>query len=101
MNSITPDDLRSLVHDRFAKDVMIIGIVGDITPEELKPLLDSTFGELPDHAAPDTMPNMTAQTKGGVEVANMPIPQSVVVFGQPGLKRNDPDWYAACSISTS
>jgi len=25
----------------------------------------------------------------------MPIPQSVVVFGQPGVKRNDPDWYAA------
>jgi zinc protease len=38
---------------------------------------------------------MTAQTKGEVEVANMPIPQSVIVFGQPGVKRGDPDWYAA------
>jgi zinc protease len=25
----------------------------------------------------------------------MPIPQSVIVFGQPGVKRGDPDWYAA------
>jgi len=95
VNAITPDDLRSLVHNRFAKDVLIVGVVGDITPAELKPILDSTFGGLPDHAAPDTVPDMTAQTNGQVEVANMPIPQSVVVFGQPGVKRNDPDWYAA------
>ena len=24
-----------------------------------------------------------------------PIPQSVVIFGETGLKRDDPDWYAA------
>ena len=95
VNAVTPDDLRSLVHNRFGKDVLIIGIVGDITPAELKPIFDSTFGALPDHATPDATPDMTAQTKGEVEVANMPIPQSVVVFGQPGVTRNDPDWYAA------
>ncbi len=75
--------------------MLIVGVVGDITPAELKPLLDSTFGALPDHAAPDTVPDVTAQTKSEVEIANMPVPQSVVVFGQPGIKRNDPDWYAA------
>lgn len=95
VDAITPDDLRGFVHNRFAKDVLIVGIVGDITPAELKPLLDSTFGALPDHAAPGTVPDVTAQTKNEVEVANMPVPQSVVVFGEPGLKRNDPDWYAA------
>jgi zinc protease len=95
VNAIGPDDLRSLVHNRFAKDVMIIGVVGDITPAELKSILDSTFGALPDHAAPDTTPDRVAQTKGEVDVANMPIPQSVIVFGQPGVKRGDPDWYAA------
>ncbi|HEY1506544.1 MAG TPA: pitrilysin family protein [Stellaceae bacterium] len=95
VKSITPDDLRSLVHDRFAKDALIVGIVGDITPAELKPLLDSTFGGLPDHAAPGTVPDVTAETKSAVEVANMPVPQSVIVFGQPGPLRNDADWYAA------
>jgi zinc protease len=75
--------------------VLIIGVVGDITPAELKPLLDSTFGGLPEHAASATVPDKTAETKSEVEVANMPVPQSVVVFGQPGVRRNDPDWYAA------
>jgi zinc protease len=95
VNSITPDDMRSFVRNRFARDVLIVGVVGDITPAELKPLLDSAFGPLPDHAAPGTVPDATAATKSEVEVANMPVPQSVLVFGEPGLKRNDPDWYAA------
>lgn len=95
VNAITLDDMHRFVRDRFAKDNLIIGVVGDITPAQLKPLLDSTFGALPDHAAPDTVPEATAQTSNAVKVVALPIPQSVVVFGQPGIKRNDPDWYAA------
>lgn len=95
VNAITTDDLHAFVHNRFGKDNLIIGIVGDITPAQLKPLLDQTFGALPDHAAPDTVAAASAATTGGVEVINMPIPQSVVVFGEPGIERNDPDWYAA------
>jgi zinc protease len=95
VNAITTDDMRSLVHNRFAKDSLIIGIVGDITPAQLKPLLDAAFGALPDRAAVDPTADVSAQTRNAVEVATMPIPQSVVVFGQPGIKRDDPDWYAA------
>ena len=47
--------MRGLVRARFAKDVLVIGVVGDITPAALGPLLDQTFGSLPDHAAPDTL----------------------------------------------
>jgi zinc protease len=95
VNAITTDDMRSLVHNRFARDSLTIGIVGDITPAQLKPLLDAAFGALPDRAAVDPTADVSPQTRNAVEVATMPIPQSVVVFGQPGIKRNDPDWYAA------
>lgn len=93
--AITTGDLRRFVRDRFAKDALIVGVVGDITPARLKPLLDRTFGALPAHAAPDTVLDATARTRSEVKVIDMPIPQSVVVFGEPGIKRNDPDWYAA------
>src|SRR5581483_7770333 len=36
-----------------------------------------------------------ALDEGTLLVVNMPIPQSVVVFGEGGIKRDDPDWYAA------
>ena len=96
--AITPDDMRGLVHARFAKDALVIGVVGDITPVALKPLLDKTFGGLPEHAAPDPLGNIAVDRSNAVIVSDLPVPQSVVVFGQQGIKRDDPDWYAALIV---
>lgn len=95
---ITADDMRGLVHTRFAKDALVVAVVGDITPAALKPLLNSTFGTLPDHAAPDTLAEVQARPSNDVVVSDLPVPQSVVVFGQQGLKRDDPDWYAGLLV---
>jgi zinc protease len=92
-------DLRALVHDRFARDQMLIGVVGDVTPDALKTLLDQTFGELPPHAAPGTVAEVTPSPKKALLLAKLPIPQSVVVFGEAGIKRDDPDWYAAYVVN--
>jgi zinc protease len=97
--AIGVDDLRGLVRDRFAKDVLLIGVVGDITPDQLKPLLDATFGDLPDHAAAAAPPPLAIRTAGETVLAKFAIPQSVVVFGQPGIQRDDPDWYAALIVN--
>ena len=91
---ITADDMRALVKSRFARDAILIGVVGDVTPEALKPLLDRTFGDLPAAATPGAVPDIRAAAKQPLLLARLPIPQSVVTFGQPGIKRDDPDWYA-------
>jgi zinc protease len=97
--AISADDMRGFVHDRFAKDVLLIGVVGDITPAQLKPLLDDTFGGLPAHAAEGTVLPLAPRAKGETLLVRLPIPQSVVVFGQPGIKRDDRDWYAALVVN--
>ena len=92
---ITAQDLRDFVASRFARDKLIVGVVGDTAPAELAPMLDRIFGDLPattPQSAPDTA--QTA-TEGETYVVQMDIPQSVVVFGQQGVKRNSPDYYAA------
>ena len=89
------EDLHRFVAERFGRDNLTLGVVGDITPERLKALLDATFGGLPAHAAPSTIVETTAVDEGALFVVNMPIPQSVVMFGERGIKRDDPDWYAA------
>jgi zinc protease len=96
---ISTDDMRALVHGRFARDVMLIGVVGDVTPAALRDLLDNTFMGLPLHAAAATVPDVQASDKGTLLLAKLPIPQSVVTFGQPGIKRDDPDWYAAYIVN--
>jgi zinc protease len=95
IRTITAEDLRGFVADRLARDNLIIGVVGDITPEELAPLLDSTFGALPPHATPDTVAEAKPKAAGELVVVDRDIPQSVVVFGEQGIKRDDPDYYAA------
>jgi zinc protease len=96
---ITTPDLRAVVHDRLARDVMIIGVVGDVTADGLKSLLDSTFGPLPPRAAKGKVADVVAAAKKPLLLAKLPIPQSVVTFGQPGIKREDPDWYAAYVVN--
>ena len=96
---VTKPDLHAVVHDRFARDVMIIGVVGDVTADALKTLLDTTFGPLPPRAAPSKVPDVVAAAKKPLLLAKLPIPQSVVTFGQPGIKRADRDWYAAYVVN--
>jgi zinc protease len=93
--AITVGDLKGFVHDRFARDALTVAVVGDITADQLKGILDKTFGALPAHAAPVKVPDAVADAAGAVLLAKKPVPQSVAAFGEPGPKRDDPDWYAA------
>lgn len=82
--TITDADLHAFVERRFAKDNLVIGIVGDITPEALGPLLDSTFGALPDHATPWALPDVEMQGGGEIVLVEVDLPQTIFLFGQPG-----------------
>ena len=95
VKAITVADLRSYAKTWLSREGMVIAVVGDITPEQLKPLLDRTFGALPARHPAITVPETTAQAAGRIEVIARDIPQSVAVFGAAGIKRDDPDWYAA------
>jgi zinc protease len=92
--AITIEELRRAISVTFLRDQLVLGVVGDITPAELGPLLDRTFGSLPASAA---RPEVTlAQPDfGDVAVIQREVPQSTVLFGQPGIDRQDPDFYAA------
>lgn len=92
---ITADDLRAFVGRRFGRDNLVIGVVGDISPDELSVLLDRAFGGLPANAANWRLPDARVQNAGKVVVVDRQIPQTVVQFGHAGLAMTDPDYYAA------
>ncbi|WP_207478073.1 M16 family metallopeptidase [Arenibaculum pallidiluteum] len=93
--AIGAEDLRGFVRDRLAKANLKIGVTGDITPERLGGLLDRVFGGLPAQAAPLEIGEVVPSTAGETLVVERPTAQSIVLMGQPGLKRRDPDWFAA------
>ncbi|MCF1707849.1 insulinase family protein [Tabrizicola sp. J26] len=92
--ALTRDDLIEAKARTMARDRLHVAAVGDITPDELGKLLDRLFGDLPDTGAP--LPGRaTWQAPGGVKVVDFASPQSIVVFGQSGIRRDDPDFFAA------
>ncbi|PHO04755.1 peptidase M16 [Rhodobacteraceae bacterium 4F10] len=99
VSSLTRDDIVAAHQAALAKDRMVVSVVGDITAEELGPMLDNLLGALPEKGAPlppKTTPNLT----GAVEVVEFDTPQSVAVFGQLGIERDDDDFFAAYLLNT-
>ncbi|WP_299609012.1 pitrilysin family protein [uncultured Tateyamaria sp.] len=94
VNALTREDMLAAHRAVFAKDRLYVGAVGDITPEELGPLLDELLGALPDEGAPQPGP-AEILIEGGTTVVPFDTPQSVAIFGQAGIEQDDPDFFAA------
>jgi zinc protease len=98
--AITSDDLKAYVASRLGRDRLKIAVVGDLTPDELKPLLDKTFGDLPATSAePVTPPDATPAAGGQLLLVKKPVPQSIVLFGQPSLAISDKDYYTLLVVN--
>ncbi|WP_210093683.1 pitrilysin family protein [Ruegeria sp. HKCCSP346] len=94
VSALTRDDVVAAYEGVFAKDRLYVGAVGDITAEELGTLLDTLLGDLPDTGKP--IPGKAeVNIPGGVSVVEFDTPQSVALFGQAGIDRDDPDFFAA------
>ncbi|APX13374.1 M16 family metallopeptidase [Tateyamaria omphalii] len=94
VEALTREDMLDAHAAVFAKDRLYVGAVGDITPEELGPLLDELLGALPDEGAPQPGP-AEILIDGGTTVVPFDTPQSVAIFGQAGIEQDDPDFFAA------
>ncbi len=96
---ITPADLKRFVAERLGRDNLVIGVVGDITPKALAARLDQVFGALPAKAKDWRIPRATPVFSGGVTVKAKKVPQSAIMFTQPGIRRDDKDFFAAYVVN--
>jgi zinc protease len=92
--AITADDLRAMHRRMFARDNLIVGVVGAIDAETLRHKLDELFGSLPEKAALDPVPDV--EPKLG-QTINVPydLPQATLQLAYPGIDRQDPRYFAA------
>ena len=94
VKSLTRDDVLAAKAATMTRDRLYVSAVGDITPEALGKLIDDLLGGLPEQGAA-LPPHATEVFSGGTTVVDFDTPQSAILFGQPGLKLSDPDYYAA------
>lgn len=83
----------------FARGNLVIGAVGDVAPDDLARLVDASFGSLPAQPAVVLPVPVVPKTAAQPVVIPFPNPQSIVIFGAPGIAREDPDWYAATVLN--
>ncbi len=93
--AMTTDELRDYVRRVFARDKLVVAVVGDITPEELGKALDKLFGDLPEKSDLTRVAEATPPLGPTREVIAMDVPQSVAQFGHRGIARHDDDFISA------
>ncbi|HEY4251453.1 MAG TPA: pitrilysin family protein [Roseomonas sp.] len=86
--------LRAAHARQIRRDGLLVAAAGAISAEELRALLVTLFAALP-AGAPPPPPPLPGFTAFGRRVVPMAFPQSTIIFGQPGLSAQDPDWEAA------
>ncbi|WP_244299157.1 M16 family metallopeptidase [Roseibium aquae] len=94
LGSMSGEDLETQKTRVFATGTLTVGVVGAIDAQTLAPLLDKVFTDLP--AEPDLAVIADVDPNAGAQVhVTLDTPQTTVLFGLPGLKRDDPDYQAA------
>ena len=96
---VTVDDMKDQLRRVFARDTLKIGMVGDVDSATAARLIDRAFGALPAKSDLKEFPEVMPQGIGRRIVVDLDVPQAVVTFGGPGIKRSDPDFMAAYIVN--
>ncbi len=94
LSAITGEDLVDAHGRLFARDNLVIGVVGAIDAATLKRELDRVFGDLPAHAELAPVGPADAQLDQTLEVERV-LPQATIRLAYPGVERSDPAFFAA------
>lgn len=97
--ALTVEQLRAALGRNLRRipggpDGLLVAASGAITAPELAALLPELLGALSEGALP-APPPLPAFRHFGTQVVPVASPQSYLLFGQPGIPVDDPDWEAA------
>jgi zinc protease len=92
-------DMKDYVRRVLAKDTLKVAVVGDVDADTLGKLLDHTFGSLPAKASLTPVPDVAVAKPPQRAFIPLDVPQTVVTFGAPGVKRHDPNFMAAYVVN--
>ena len=91
VQAITADDLKAFAKSHWVRGGIKISVAGDITAAAATKLIADTFKPVPD-TTPPPLPPVGRLGQPGVHVTDLPEPQPTVIFGLPGIMRQDPDF---------
>ena len=94
VNALSRDDIVTAYQNGLTRDQLYVSVVGDIAADQVGEMLDQLLGDLP-ATGPEMPADVAFGLAGGVTVIDYETPQAVAIFGHAGMKRDDPDFFAA------
>lgn len=93
--NLTRTDVLNFYQERYGANRATIILVGDVTTNQAKALAERLSQSLPKHSDQKKFPPVISLSGKGQEF-HLPHPaeQAHIFIGQPGVARNDPDYFA-------
>jgi zinc protease len=95
LDTITREDLVDFHKEHYAPNNAIMAVVGDISRDELRAVLDRYFGTWEKkQIRARQLPELKPATRSSVIKIQKEITQANIILGHPGIARDNPDYYA-------
>jgi len=93
LQSITPQDIRAFYRQYYVASNAITVIVGAIDRIAAERMVDTLFEGLSQGNKPELLPPVPDLAQAKIVKVDFPSKQSHIYVGQPGMKRNDEDFF--------
>lgn len=88
------DQMRDWHARHYVPEQMVLSVVGDVTPDEGRAMIEQHFGEMPAGPGPARVPEVRPVAEPRRVTLQKEVAQSVIVLGCPGPSEASPDRHA-------
>lgn len=94
VRNLTGKDIQSFYKTYYVASNAVIAIVGDLSTKQAKKTAENLVATMSVGAKAKPLPEVKPLTEAKVIRISHPSTQSHVLMGQPGMSRDDPDYFA-------
>ncbi|MBS4096461.1 MAG: insulinase family protein [Sulfuricella sp.] len=94
VSALTRQDLQDFYRDHYRADNAQVAIMGDVTAEQARAIVTQLTAKLPRGNAAQPLPPVALKIKAETRRIAHPATQAHILMGIPGIKRDDPDYFA-------
>ncbi|HSS46571.1 MAG TPA: pitrilysin family protein [Burkholderiales bacterium] len=95
LESLKRDDLVRFYRAYYTANDAVVAIIGDVSRETAQEIAEKLTAKLPEAASPlPVLPQVPLPAQAQNREIQHPATQSHILIGYPGIKRDDPDYFA-------
>lgn len=93
LKAVTRADLAAFHARHYAGANAVLALVGDLTRAQAERVAQRVLGRLPAGVAVAPLPPVPAVAASAEKIVRFPSSQSHILAGEPGMSRDDPDYF--------